>query len=77
MLTYLVIPLQMECLLEQMTGVISHGHQQMQQKLDQSKYRDGIRRYQYKTKNPSYNVDNWTNRYGHSFRMNAVETNAN
>jgi hypothetical protein len=42
-------------------------------KLDSASYRDGIRKYSYKTKNPSYNVDNWTNRYGHSFRMNAVE----
>ena len=47
-------------------------------KLNSASYRDGIRKYSYKTKNPSYNVDNWTNRYGHSFRMNAVEdTNKN
>ncbi len=47
-------------------------------KLDSASYRDGIRKYSYKTKNPSYNIDNWTNRYGHSFRMNAVEdTNKN
>ena len=47
-------------------------------KLNSASYRDGIRKYNYKTKNPSYNVDNWTNRYGHSFRMNAVEdTNKN
>lgn len=42
-------------------------------KLNSESYRNGIRKYSYKTKNPSYNEDNWTNRYGHSFRMNAVE----
>ena len=42
-------------------------------KLDQSKYRDGIRKYQYRTKNPSYTVDNWTRQYGHSFRMTAID----
>ena len=42
-------------------------------KLDQRKYRDGIRRYQYKTKYPTFTVDNWTRQFGHSFRMTAID----
>ena len=42
-------------------------------KLDSASYRDGIRKYRYKSKEPAYTVDNWSNNYGHSFRMNAVE----
>ena len=42
-------------------------------KLDQRKYRDGIRKYQYKTKEPAFTVDNWTRQYGHSFRMTAID----
>ena len=44
-------------------------------KLDERKYRDGIRKFRYKTKNPVYAVDNWTRNYGHSFRMTAIDVN--
>ena len=46
-------------------------------KLDERKYRDGIRRYQYKTKNilTVASMDNWTQHFGHSFRMTAIDQN--
>ncbi len=43
------------------------------EKLNFSKYREGIRDYQYKIKEPSYTEDTHTWTYGHSFHMNAVE----
>ena len=43
-------------------------------KLDSSSYRDGIRDFKYKSKEPTYTEDNWTNHYGHSFNMLVVES---
>ena len=43
-------------------------------KLDSSSYRDGIRAFKYKSKEPTYTEDNWTNHYGHSFNMLVVES---
>ena len=43
-------------------------------KLDSSSYRDGIKDFKYKSKEPTYTVDNWTNHYGHSFNMLVVES---
>ena len=46
----------------------------IKQKLNSASYRKGIKDFKYKAKDPSYNVDNWTKNYGHSFNMTVVES---
>lgn len=46
----------------------------IKQKLNSASYRKGIKDFKYKTKDPSYNVDNWINNYGGSFNMTVVES---
>ena len=43
-------------------------------KLDSGSYREGIKAFKYKSKEPTYTEDNWTNNYGHSFNMTVIES---